>query len=283
MNQRAPSGIIAWFACNPVAANLLMLVIFAVGIGSAFNLQRAMLPAFEINRIVINVPYPGAAPEEVELGVILKIEEAINDLDGIKRIEADAFESFGRMIVEPDKDVDVTKLTADIRGRIDGIAHFPGEAERPIVSQPEILMPALTIQISGDLDERSMKSLADQIRRDLLTYEEVSAAEVVGARDYEIAIEISEQLLREYHLTLGDVARRISASSLDPEARYRPAMAILCCVLLARPTCSKISNRLFSKPGPMVPASCWVISPALTMALSMPRDSPCLTASTLWG
>ena len=184
MNQRAPSGIIAWFARNPVAANLLMLVIFAVGIGSAFNLQRAMLPAFEINRIVINVPYPGAAPEEVELGVILKIEEAINDLDGIKRIEADAFESFGRMNVEPDKDVDVTKLTADIRGRIDGIAHFPGEAERPIVSQPEILMPALTIQISGDLDERSMKSLADQIRRDLLTYEEVSAAEVVGARDY---------------------------------------------------------------------------------------------------
>ncbi|MGB2260120.1 MAG: efflux RND transporter permease subunit, partial [Porticoccaceae bacterium] len=215
MNHRVQSGIIAWFARNPVAANLLMLVIFAVGIGSAFNLQRAMLPAFEINRIVINVPYPGAAPEEVELGVILKIEEAINDLDGIKRIEADAFESYGRMIVEPDKDVDVTRLTADIRGRIDGIAHFPGEAERPIVSQPEILMPALTIQISGDLDERSMKSLADQIRRDLLTYEEVSAAEVVGARDYEIAIEISEQLLREYHLTLGDVARRISASSLD--------------------------------------------------------------------
>lgn len=215
MNHRVQSGIIAWFARNPVAANLLMLVIFAVGIGSAFSLQRAMMPAFEINRIVINVPYPGAAPEEVELGVILKIEEAINDLDGIKRIEADAFESYGRMIIEPDKDVDVTKLTADIRGRIDGIAHFPGEAERPIVSQPEILMPALTIQISGDLDERSMKSLADQIRRDLLSYEEVSAAEVVGARDYEIAIEISEQLLREYHLTLGDVARRISASSLD--------------------------------------------------------------------
>ncbi len=215
MNERVQSGIIAWFARNPVAANLLMLVIIAVGIGSASNLQRAMMPALEINRIIITVPYPGAAPEEVELGVILKIEESINDLDGIKRIEADAFESYGRLIVEPDKDIDVTKLTADIRGRIDGIAHFPGEAERPIISQPEILIPALTIQISGDLDERSMKSLADQIRRDLLTYEEVSAAEVVGARDYEIAIEISEQLLREYHLTLGDVARRISASSLD--------------------------------------------------------------------
>ena len=86
MNHRVQSGIIAWFARNPVAANLLMLMIFAVGIGSAFSLQRAMMPAFEINRIVINVPYPGAAPEEVELGVILKIEEAINDLDGIKRI-----------------------------------------------------------------------------------------------------------------------------------------------------------------------------------------------------
>lgn len=208
-------GVISWFAHNPVAVNLLMLIIIITGIGSAFKIQRAMFPTFEINIIRIVVTYPGAAPEEVEQGVILKIEEAINDLDGIKRVESDAFESAGTLLIEPLDGTDIDKLLGDVQNRIDGIAYFPEEAEEPIISQPELMFPALTLQLSGDIDERSMKSLADRVRRDLLTYPEVSAASVVGARDYEIAIEISEPLLREYHLTLGDVANTIAASSLD--------------------------------------------------------------------
>lgn len=215
MSQPPKTGIIAWFARNPVASNLLMLIIISTGLGSAFNIQRAMFPAMDVNVIFVNAIYPGAAPEEVEQGVVLKIEEAINDVDGIKRIESDSFESRGRVMVEPQDDIDNVKLMNDIKSRIDGISHFPAEAERPIVSQPDIMFPALTVQISGALDERSMKSLADQIRRDLLTHPEISGATVVGSRAYEIGIEISEQLLREYHLTLGDVAKRISASSLD--------------------------------------------------------------------
>jgi multidrug efflux pump subunit AcrB len=208
-------GVIAWFAYNPVAANLLMLVIIAVGIGSAFNIQRAMFPAFDIEMVYIRAPYPGAAPEEVEKGVILKIEEAINDVDGIKRVESDAHESYALIWIEPHEGVDVSRLLDDVQSRVDAIPHFPEEAEKPIISQPEILFPALTVQIAGELDERSMKALADEVRLELLAYPEVSAAEVVGARDYEIAIEISEQLLREYHLTLGDVADIIRRSSLD--------------------------------------------------------------------
>jgi multidrug efflux pump subunit AcrB len=214
-NSSHNKGIIAWFAHNPVAANLLMLIIMALGLGSAFTIQRAMFPAFDIEVIFIVAPYPGAAPEEVEQGIVLKIEEAINDVDGIKRVESDAYESYARIIIEPHEGVDLPMLLTDVQNRIDAIQHFPEEAEKPIVSQPELLFPALTLQIAGDIDERSMKSLADEIRRELLTYPEISAADVVGARDYEIAIEISEQLLREYHLTLGDVAHIISASSLD--------------------------------------------------------------------
>jgi multidrug efflux pump subunit AcrB len=216
VNQKATNkGVIAWFARNPVAANLLMLIIMSVGIGSAFNIQRAMFPAIEIDSIIIDAPYPGAAPEEVEQGVMLKIEEAINDVDGIKRIESDAYESRARFWIEPNEGSDLSRLLDDIQNRIDAIQHFPEEAEKAIVRQPELLFPALTVQISGDIGERSMKSLADEIRRDLLALPEVSSADVVGTRDYEIALEISEQLLREYHLTLGDVARTISASSLD--------------------------------------------------------------------
>ena len=215
MSDTPQKGIIAWFARNPVAANLLMLVIMAIGLGSAFSIQRAIFPAMEFEIIFINIPYPGAAPEEVELGVVMKVEEAINDLEGIERVESDAYESLGRIMIEPQDGVSIAKLYNDVQNRIDGISTFPEEAEEPIIIQPDLLFAALTIQVSGALDERSMKAMADEIRRELLTLPEVSSAEVVGARDYEISVEISEPLLREYHLTLADVARTISASSLD--------------------------------------------------------------------
>ena len=146
---------------------------------------------------------------------MLKIEEAINDLDGIKRVESDAFESYARIMIEPNEGMDLGKLLDEVQNRINAISYFPDGAEEPIVRQPELLFPTLTLQLSGSLDERAMKSLADNMRRELLGLPEVSAATVVGAREYEISVEISEQLLREYHLTLGDVADTISASSLD--------------------------------------------------------------------
>ena len=101
MSADHPRGVITWFAYNPVAANLLMLIIMVVGLAAAFSIQRAMFPAIDIEMIFITAPYPGAAPEEVEQGVVRKIEEAINDLDGIKRVESDAFESYARIMIEP--------------------------------------------------------------------------------------------------------------------------------------------------------------------------------------
>ncbi|MEH6567992.1 MAG: efflux RND transporter permease subunit [Halioglobus sp.] len=216
MNQRKEhKGIIAWFALNPVAANLLMVVIMVVGLASAFTIQRALFPALNIDIVIVTMAYPGAAPEEVETGIVEKIEEAINDIDGIKRVSSYAYESYAQIMIEPLEGSDLTKLLSDVKNRIDAVQHFPEEAEKAIVMQPELLFPALSVQISGDLDERSMKSLADEVRRELLTYSEVSAATVIGARDYEISVEISEQQLREYHMTLGEVARIISLSSLD--------------------------------------------------------------------
>ncbi|HAN26808.1 MAG TPA: acriflavin resistance protein [Haliea salexigens] len=215
MSTHRQGGVIAWFAHNPVAANLLMAIILVVGLGSAFNIQRSIFPSFDIELIFINMSYPGASPEEVEQGIVLKIEEAINDLDGIKRVESDALDSHARVMVEPQEGIDMNALLGDIKNRIDAIQHFPANAEKAIISQPELQFPALQLQLSGELDERSMKTLAEDIRRDLLTLPEVSAAEVVGARDYEISIEISESLLREYHLTLSDVADVIARSSLD--------------------------------------------------------------------
>lgn len=211
----APSGIIAWFARNSVAANLLMIIILVLGLGSAFTIQRAMMPAFDLDVIWVDMSYPGAPPEEVEQGIVLKIEDAISDVDGIERVESDALASHARIMIEPQDGADVDRVLNDVKNRIDAVREFPAEAEKPIINLPEIIFPALTLQISGKLGERAMKTLADEIRRDLLSLPEVSAAEVIGAREYEISIEISEQLLKEYHLTLGEVAGIISNSSLD--------------------------------------------------------------------
>ncbi len=208
-------GIIAWFAHNPVAANLLMFVILAVGIGSALTIKKEIFPAFDIDAIVISMPYPGAAPEEVEQGIVLKIEEAINDLDGIKRISSDALESQARIFIRPTDGYDFNLLLDDVKNRVNAIQHFPEEAEEPIISRVELRIEALWIQIMGEMDERSMKTLAQGVRRELMTLPEVNAVDIMGTRDYEISIEVSEQDLEQYHLTLGQIADIIAASSLD--------------------------------------------------------------------
>ncbi|MEP5766437.1 MAG: efflux RND transporter permease subunit [Halieaceae bacterium] len=215
MNNPQHKGIIAWFAHNPVASNLLMLVIIAVGLLSAFTIKRTMMPEFEIDIISISIPYPGAAPEEVEQGIVLKIEEALADLEGIQRIESDALESVARIIIEPENEDDVIELMNDVKNRVDAISAFPEGAEKPIIGRVELPIQALMIQIAGDLDERSMKEMAEEIKLDLISDPDVSSVNIWGARDYEIAIEISEHRLQEYHLTLGEVANIVAASSID--------------------------------------------------------------------
>lgn len=214
-NPQQHRGIISWFATNPVAANLLMIVIICVGLASGLTMRRTMMPEFEIDVIQVTMAYPGAAPEEVEQGIILKLEEALSDLNGVERIEAEATESFGWLIVEPQDGVDIIEMLNDVKTRVDAIPHFPEDAEKPIIGRIELGLQALFIQISGDLDERSMKNLAEEIKLELTAHPDISQVEIWGARDYEIAIEVSEHQLLEYHLTLGQIANVIAASSLD--------------------------------------------------------------------
>jgi len=215
MSETAQRGLIAWWATNPVAANLLMIVIVALGLLSGTNIRRTMMPEFDIPYIRILMPYPGAAPEEVEQGIVLKIEEALTDLDGIKRIESDSLESLARLFVEPEDEDEVVELINDIKNRIDAIAHFPEGAEKPIIGRVEIPIQALMVQIAGDLDERAMKELAEEIKLEMISHPDISSIDIWGARDYEIAIEIPEHILQEYHLTLGQVANIVAASSID--------------------------------------------------------------------
>lgn len=208
-------GIIPWFARNHVAANLLMLVILFVGVGSALNIQRTLQPEFEINIIRITVPYPGATPEEVEDGVILKIEEALQDIDAIQSIESRADESLANITVEIYEDYDILAVMDEVKSAVDGIISFPEQAERPVVKRLEFQNHTVSVELYGDLDERSLKSLAEQIKQEMLQDPDIAFVQINGARDFEISIEIPEHRLQEYQLTLDDVAQAIRRSSMD--------------------------------------------------------------------
>lgn len=214
-NTTSEKGVIAWFTQNHVAANLLMLFIVVVGIHSALTIKKELTPEFASNVINVSMLYPGAAPGEVEQGITLKIEEAVKDLEAIKRIETVARESLGIVTIEIHEDYDLADAMDEIKMAIDGVSSFPAEAESPVVKKHDISFQAIQLQIYGNVNEFSAKMLAEEIKQDLLSDSEIAKVEVWGARNYEITVEVNESTLQKYGLTLNQVAMAIRASSID--------------------------------------------------------------------
>ena len=207
---------IAWFAENDVAANLLMLTILGLGIYAlTARIPLEVFPAFELDTVVVRVPYPGATPAEVEEGVTIKIEEAIHDLAGIKTMRSVAAENVGSVSIEVDSGYEPRELMNDIKARVDAISTFPVDSERPVVYLPERRREVITVVVSGDLTERELRLAAERVRDDLSNLPEISQIDLSGVRPYEISIEVSEETLRQYGLTLAGVADAVRRTSLD--------------------------------------------------------------------
>lgn len=207
--------MIAWFTRNGVAANLVMLIIVVGGLASLATIKRELFPQFSLDIITVRVPYLGAAPEEVEEAVVVRIEEAIQAVDGIKEIRSTAREGFGVVNAEVRKGADVSRVKDDIKARVDAITTFPAETERPIVEELLIQRDVIWLAIYGDAGERTLKELGEKVRDDLTMKPGISQAFVQGVRDYEISIEVSETDLRKYGLTFEEVANAVQRSSLD--------------------------------------------------------------------
>jgi len=212
------AGIIAWFAHNPVAANLLMASLIGAGLWSAMAIKKETMPSIDPNNISISVPFNGATPGEVEEGVLVKIEEAIQDIEGIEKLTSYAREGSGTVNVSVLQDYDAETILNEVKLRVDGISTFPAETEEPVISKNQWSSEVMWISVFGDVSERTLKEFAKQIRNELVQQPGVTRAEVVGGRDYEITIEISEQTLRKYDLTMDEVASAVRRSSLDLSA-----------------------------------------------------------------
>ncbi|MDX1491745.1 MAG: efflux RND transporter permease subunit [Pseudohongiellaceae bacterium] len=208
-------GIIAWFSSNSVAANLLMMFIIFAGIASALTIKIQIFPEFETRMIRVNMAYPGAAPEEIEEAIVVRIEESLQGLIGINRMNSVAREGVGTVNLEISTEYDVNEILDEVKSRIDSITTFPADVERPTVREQEITQAVLNVSIYGQLDDKALKTLAHDIREEILALPEVSQANILGDRDYEIAIEVSENTLREYGLTMDEVSAAIRAASVD--------------------------------------------------------------------
>ncbi|MBC2717645.1 MAG: efflux RND transporter permease subunit [Desulfobacteraceae bacterium] len=208
-------GAIAWFADNHVAANLLMFFLLIAGIITAFSIKLEVFPETTLDKINITTAYPGASPEEVEEGVVRRIEENIAGLTGIERIDSKAREGSGSVTIEVMKDWDLKKLLDEVKAEVDRITTLPDEAEKPVVRELTRQSQVVSISVYGDVSEASIKHVAETIKDELTNLPGITLAEVAAGRDSEIHIEISENTLRKYGLTLGMVAAAVEKNSLD--------------------------------------------------------------------
>ena len=207
--------VVAWFASNRVAANLLMAVIVGAGLLALPDIREEVIPELDPEIISVMVPYLGAAPEEVEEGVCARIEEAVASLTGVKKITSTAAEGVGTVLIEVLEGTEPRELLDDVKNRVDAIETFPDETEEPIVQHQLVKRQVINVAVSGQADEKTLKRIGERIRDDLAALPGITQVELTSARPYEISIEVSETALRRHRLTFGRVAEAVRRSSLD--------------------------------------------------------------------
>lgn len=211
--------MIAWFASNDVAANLLMMTVLIGGVFAlSYETAIEIFPSSEPEIIRVSVPLRGATPEDAELGLAVRIEEAVDGLDGIKRNSSVSVEGSARVDIEVEDDSDPRVVLDEVKTRIDAINTFPTEAEKPVISLAQRKFGVKTVVVAGRYSEREIRSFAENVRDDLSRMQGISQVSLDAVRKYEIAIEASQDRLREYGPSLAQLATAIRSSSVDLSA-----------------------------------------------------------------
>lgn len=211
--------MITWFARNHVAANLLMVSLLILGLMSLYQrIPLEVFPTLEAQQINVVINLRGATPEDAEQGIAILVEEAVQDLEGIKEITSRSAEGTASVGLEIESGYDPRELLADIKSRVDAINNLPVEAEKPVVSLAARRREVITVVVAGPYSEQEIRTQAEQVRDDLLRISGVTQVELDSVRAYEVAIEVSENSLRQYGISLRDVAQAITSSALDLSA-----------------------------------------------------------------
>ena len=204
---------IAWFARNHVAANLLLGLIVLAGLVMLPNIPQKSFPDLDVNIITVTVLYLGAAPEEVEEGVCIRIEEELEGIEGVKQINSIANEGVCSVQVELFENADPDRGLDDVKNRIDAIDTFPEETEKPIITLVTPQRSVMDIALTGADDERTLKVLGQRVRDEIAALPEVTQVRLSNSRPYEISVEVSEASLRRNGLTFDELARAVRVAS----------------------------------------------------------------------
>jgi len=211
--------MIAWFARNHVAANLLLITILIAGLFSLSNrIPLEVFPSFATDRINVNVSLRGATPEDVEKSISIRIEEAIQDLEGVKEISSRSSEGSSSVSIEVDSGYEPRDMLADIKSRVDEINTFPADAEKPVVSLAVRKRDVISVTVTSIYSEKENREYAEQVLDDLLNNPAITQVELQGVRNYEVSIEVPQNKLRQYDLTIAQISSAISNSSTDVSA-----------------------------------------------------------------
>ncbi|GGY34701.1 multidrug resistance protein [Bacterioplanes sanyensis] len=211
-------GPIAWMARHGVAPNLLMLFLIVGGFVMSLTIRKEFIPPFEADMIIVNVGYPGATPEEMANGVILPIENELSQLDGFKEIRAEASQGSAQVRVELENSTDKQQAYQDIQQAVNRISTFPAQIERPVVSIASRSIEVMELAMFGPLDMFALKRLAEQVREELLSSPDISKVEILGVPDEEIHVEVTQQDLQRYGLTMRQIATQIGDNALEQSA-----------------------------------------------------------------
>jgi multidrug efflux pump subunit AcrB len=215
LQKREKADSIAWMVHNRITPNILMMVLLIGGLFVALMIRQEVFPAFEDDTVTIRVPYPGASPEEVEQGIILSTEEAIRGLEGVKEVRSVASEGSGTVTVELLEGADRQKAYQDIQQEVDRITTYPDDAEEPAVTLNVHKRDVLEVHLYGRVDESALREAVEHVRDRLLQHEGITQIELEGARDYEIHVEVSQESLRRFDLTLEDVAAKVARTAVE--------------------------------------------------------------------
>ena len=208
--------LVAWFAENSAAANILMIFFIIAGLGSIGAMVKETFPIIDPRIINVTVPYPGATPQDVESGITRRVEEAVIGIQGVDRVESNAEEGIGVITIELEDFVDGDQVLSDVETEIDSLQDFPPEnAEEISIVKVKAKSEVLTLVIHGDTDPLVLRDWAEIVKDRVLGLSEVSLVDISGSADREISIEISEDTLRRYDLTIGQVAETVRQFSID--------------------------------------------------------------------
>jgi multidrug efflux pump subunit AcrB len=207
------TGAIAWFARNSVAANLLLIGMIVVGVFSLNTLRKEAFPSLEPNRVTVSVTYDSGDPVLAEEGIAIKIEDALETVSGIKRITSTSNANGTSVMIEKTSSYDLDTLLTDVKTNVDAINNLPTEAEKPVIDKMRRQDHALWVQLYGEADRATLHDLAEQLKTDLLSQSAIHDLEIKAQAEPMISIEIDEETLQSYGLTLDSIASIINAES----------------------------------------------------------------------